>query len=415
MTSPAVLSMIPSGQAGTVPPVGSPEFFADPYPTYSWLRAQGPIVRLRADTLACTRYAECLALLRDPRLSARRYMRPIAHYTAEQQGQLATWMRVVPKQAIFMDAPEHARLRGLLVRAFSPEAIERLIPRIGALFSELLDRVPRGTKVDFISTVAQPFPALVIGEVLGIPRRGWNLLLRWCDVFMDFFASVPAPFELALEAQKAVIEMIEYVEPIVERRKAQPRDDLISMMLKVEQETDTITMEELLAQCMLLLVAGYETMRNLLGNSLFTLLANPGATERVRHDSTLVRGAVAEILRFQGPVQGISRVAAVPLELNGDKVEPGQALVVLVAAANRDPRQFRDPDHFDIERRNDAHLTFGAGPHTCLGNYLARLEAQIALSMLLRRYGHIELCDPRPRWSETLLVRGPRNLDIVFE
>jgi len=342
-------------------------------------------------------------------------MRPIAHYTAAQQDQLAPWMRVVSKQAIFMDAPEHARLRGLLMRAFSPEAIERLIPRIGGLFSELLDRVPRGTKVDFISTVAQPFPALVIGEVLGIPRSGWNLLLRWCDVFMDFFASVPAPFELALEAQKAVIEMIEYVEPIVERRKAQPCDDLISMMLEVDQETDTITMDELLAQSMLLLVAGYETMRNLLGNSLFTLLTNPGATERVQHDSTLLRGAVAEILRFHGPVQGISRVAADPLELNGDKVEPGQALVVLVAAANRDPRQFRDPDHFDIERRNDAHLTFGAGRHTCLGNYLARLEAQIALSMLLRRYEHIELCDPRPRWSETLLVRGPRNLDIVFE
>jgi cytochrome P450 len=252
------------------------------------------------------------------------------------------------------------------MRAFSPEAIERLIPRIGTLLSKLLDGIPRGTKVDFMSSIAQRFPALVIGEVLGIPRSGWDRLFRWCDVFMDFFTAVPAPFELALKAQEAAIELIEYAKPIVERRKSRPRDDLISMMLEVEQESDNITMEELLAQCILLLVAGYETMRNLLGNSLFTFLTNPTAMERVRQNPTLVRSAVAEILRFQGPVQGISRVMAVPLELFGDKLEPGQALIILVASANRDPRQFADPEDFDIDRKNDAHLTSGAGPHTCL-------------------------------------------------
>jgi cytochrome P450 len=415
MASASSQSVTFTGKADTVPPVGSPEFFADPYPTYSSLRAQGPIVRLPAGPLTCTRYADCLALLRDPRLSARRYMRPISHYTVAQRDQLATWLQVASRQVIFMDPPEHARLRRLLMYAFSPEAIERLIPRIEALFSELLEGIPRGIKIDFLSSIAQRLPALVIGEVLGIPRSGWDRLLRWCDVFVDFFTAVPAPFELALEAQKAVIELIDYTKPIVKRRKAQPHDDLISMMLAVEQETDNITMGELLAQCMLLLVAGYETMRNLLGNSLFTLLTNPAAMQRVRRNPPLLRGAVAEILRFQGPVQGISRVAAVPLELFGDKLEPGQVLIVLVAAANRDPRQFSDPEDFDIERKNDTHLTFGAGPHTCLGNYLARLEAQIALSMLLRRYERIELCDPRPPWSETLLVRGPKSLNVVFE
>jgi cytochrome P450 len=266
MASASLLSLTSICTVGSAPPVGSVEFFADPYPTYRLLREQGRIVRLGTNMLACTQYADCLALLRDPRLSARRYLRPISHYTAAQQNQLATWIRIASNQVIFMDPPEHSRLRNLLMRAFSPEAIERLMPRIGALFSKLLDDIPRGTEIDFMSRVAQRFPALVIGEVLGIPRSGRSRLMQWCDVFMGFFTSVPAPFQLALQAQEAVIELIEYARPIVERRRRQPLDDLISMMLEAEQDSDEITTEELLAQCMLMMVAGYETMRNLLGN-----------------------------------------------------------------------------------------------------------------------------------------------------
>lgn len=411
----APVSTPSSDTAGAVPPVGSPEFFADPYPTYRALREQGPIVRLRANMLACTRYADCLALLRDPRLSARRYLRPIAHYTPAQQRQLATWVRVASNQIIFMDPPDHTRLRSLLMRAFSPEAIERVIPDIGMLLAELLEEIPRGVEFDFMSRVAQRFPAFVIGEILGIPRRDWDRLLRWCDAFMDFFAAVPAPFQLALEAQNAVIELIEYAKPIAEQRKAHPGGDLISMMLEAGPDGAGPRSEELLAQCMLLLVAGYETMRNLLGNGLYTLLRHPAAMARLREDATLLRGALAEILRVQGPVQGITRVAAVPFAMCGQAIEPGQALIVLVASATRDPYQFPEPDRFDIDRKNNAHLTFGAGPHTCLGNYLARLEAEITLSTLLRRYRHIELCGARPPWAPTLLVRGLKRLAVAFE
>jgi len=301
------------------------------------------------------------------------------------------------------------------MRAFSPEAIERLIPRIGAVFSKLLDDIPRCTEIDFMNRVAQRFPALVIGELLGIPRSGWRHLLRWCDVFMGFFTSVPAPFELALQAQEAVIQLIEYARPIVERRRRQPLGDLISMMLEAEQDNDEIATDELLAQCMLMLVAGYETMRNLLGNGLLTLLRSPAALDRLRQSPTLVRSSVSEILRFQSPVQGISRIAAVPFELFGETLELGQTLIILSGSANRDPRQFRSPELFDIERKNNAHLSFGAGAHTCLGNYLARLEAQIALSMLLRRYPRITLCDSSPFWGRALLVRGLKSLNVVFE
>ena len=399
----------------SVPPAGSPEFFRDPHPTYRSLREQGPLVSLRPNVLACTRYDDCLALLRDPRFSASRYMRPIAHYTKEQRSQLATWVRVASHQVIFMDPPDHTRLRGLLMRAFSTEAIERLIPRIANLFSEILDDVPLGLEFDFMSSIARRFPAIVIGELLGIPRDGWDGLMRWCDAFMDFFTTVPAPFELALEAQQATIELIEYLQPLVDWRKSRPAGDLISMLLEARQEGNTVTTEELLAQCALLLVAGHETTRNLMGNGLHTLLRHPSAITRLRKDSSLVRSAVEEVLRFQGPVQGISRVVATRHKLFEETLEPGQTIMSLVASANRDPARFPNPDRFDVERKNNTHLTFGAGSHTCLGSYLARLEAQIAITMLLRRYKRIELCHTDPSWTETLLVRGPKRLDVVCE
>ena len=397
------------------PPVGSSEFFRDPHPTYRSLREQGPLVSVGPNALACTRYDDCLAVLRDPRFSARRYMRPIAHYTDDQRSQLATWVRVASQQVIFMDPPDHTRLRGALMRAFSPEAIELLIPRVANLFSEILNEVPVGVEFDFMDTVAQRFPAMVIGELLGIPREGWGRLMQFCDAFMNFFATIPAPFTLALETEQATIELIEYMQPFVEARRSQPAGDLISMLLETRQEGDALTTEELFAQCALLLVAGHETTRNLLGNALHTLLQHPSAITRLRQDSSLVRTAVEEVLRFQGPVQGISRVVATRHKLFEKTLEPGQALIILVASANRDPDRFPDPDRFDVERKNNAHLTFGAGAHICLGNHLARLEAQIAITMLLRRYERIELRDTDPKWTETLLLRGPKGLDLVCE
>jgi cytochrome P450 len=396
-----------------VPSPGSAEYFRDPYSTYRALREKAPLVLLRPNVMACTRYQDCLTLLRDARFSARRYMRAIEHYTEEQRRQLATWIRVASHQVIFADPPDHTRLRSALAGAFSAEGIERLIPRITNLFIEILDDVPPGVEFDFMSLIARRFPAFVIGELLGIPRDGWERLMRWCDAFMDFFATVPAPFGLALEAQQATIELIEYVRPLVERRKSQPSTDLISRLIETGQDADRLTTEELLAQCALFLVAGHETTRNLLGNSFHTLLRHPSAVTLLRQGSSSVRSAVEEVLRYQGPVQGISRMVATPLRVSDQTLEPGQTIIILVASANRDPVQFRDPDRFDIERKDNVHLTFGAGAHTCLGNYLARLEAKIAITIMLRRYQDIELKDTEPMWTETLLARGPKRLNVV--
>jgi len=418
MSTQALSSLVSAAAhnaSAIMPSPDSSEFFRDPYPTYRALREKAPLVSLRPNVLAFTRYEDCLALLRDPRFSARRYMRPIEHYTEEQRRQLATWVRVASHQVIFTDPPDHTRLRSAMVGAFSDEAIKRLIPRIEDLFLEILNDVPPGVEFDFMSLISRRFPAFVIGELLGIPRDGWERLMRWCDAFMDFFTTVPAPFGLALEAQRATIELIEYVRPLVERRKSQPAADLISRLLEAGQEGDTVPTEELLAQCALFLVAGHETTRNLLGNSLHTLLRHPSAVTRLRQRSSFIRSAVEEILRYQGPVQGISRVVALPHKLFDETLEPSRTIIILVASANRDPAQFPDPDRFDIERKDNTHLTFGAGAHTCLGSHLARLEARIAITILLRRYRHIQLCDTDPPWTETLLVRGPKRLKVVCE
>src|SRR5262245_45126742 len=203
---------------GIVPAVGSPEFFRDPHPTYRSLREQGALVWLRPNVLACTRYDDCLALLREPRFSASRYLRVIANYKKEQRAELATWVRVASHQVIFNDGPVHTRLRGILMRALS-EAIERLIPRIEDLFLEILDTIPTGVEFDFMSLIARPFPAIVIGELLGVRRDAWERLMRWCDIFLDFFATVPAPFELAVQVQQATIELIAYMQVLFQSRR----------------------------------------------------------------------------------------------------------------------------------------------------------------------------------------------------
>jgi len=186
------------------------------------------------------------------------------------------------------------------------------------------------------------------------------------------------------------------------------------MMLASEEDGDKLSNEELLAQGMLLLVAGHETTRNLIGNGLLTLLRHPEEMERLRREPALIRGAIEEILRFEGPIQGTNRVAAEDVELYGEKIGAGQSLLTLMGCANRDPQQFPDPDRFDPARKNNAHLDFGAGAHTCLGLHLARIEAQIAFAALLERYPRIELRETEPQWGHTLTLRGLKRLNVVL-
>ena len=404
-----------SPQPASVPPIGSRDFYRDPYPTYRALLDSGTrTLRLSPHIVAVTHYHDCLDVLRDPRLSAKRYTRQIAHYSEEQKAQIFAWTEASRQMMFFMDAPDHTRVRKLLSRAFAPEAISRLMPSIEALLAGILDSLPIGEEVDFLHEVAHPFPARVIGEILGVPSEDWGRLMQWSDTFIEFIASFQAPFDLALRAHQATLEMLDYLRDLTERKRSQPGDDVLTMMVKAEEDGQVLTNEELVSQGMLLLVAGHETTRNLIANGLLTLLRHPQDLDRLRADRSLVRSTVEEVLRYEGPLQGTNRVALEDLDFHGEKVLAGQSLLTLFGCANRDAAQFSDPDRFDPARKNNAHLDFGAGAHACLGLHLARLEAQLAISAVLDRYARIELRETSPEWGGMLTLRGLKRLNVVL-
>jgi pimeloyl-[acyl-carrier protein] synthase len=406
---------MPAPEPAPVPPIGSPTFFRDPYRTYRALLDSGNrTVRLSPHIVAVTHYRDCLDILRDPRLSAKRYTRSLAHFSDEEKRRIGAWTRAAENMMVFMDPPSHTRVRKLLLRAFSPEALAALQPRIRALFGDILDGLPIDTEIDFMRRVAHLFPALVIGEILGVPRDNWNRLMEWSDIFIEFFTTFQATFDLAMRATQATLEMLDYLRDLTEHKRAHPADDVMSMMVASEEDGDKLTNDELVAQGMQLLVAGHETTRNLIGNGLLTLLRHPEEMDRLRREPTLIRGAIEEILRYEGPIQASSRVAVEDLEIYGEKIGPGQLLLTLIGCANRDARQFPDPDRFDPTRKNNVHLDFGAGAHTCLGLHLARMEAQIAFAALLERFPRVELREADPQWGHTLLLRGLRRLNVVL-
>jgi cytochrome P450 len=250
--------------------------------------------------------------------------------------------------------------------------------------------------------------------MLGIPEGGWEQLMEWSDAFIEFIAAFQAPLEMGRRADRATSEMIEYLRELIERKRSEPGDDLLSQMIHSMESGESLTMDELLANGVLILVAGHETTRNLIGNGLLTLLRHPAQMEQLRHDRTLLRSTIEEFLRFEGPLQGTSRLALEDFEFHGEKIQAGQSLIAMMGCANRDQRQFPEPDRFDPARKNNAHLDFGAGAHACLGLHLARVEAQIAFSALLDRYSSIELREETPVWNPALTLRGLKQLKVVL-
>jgi cytochrome P450 len=403
-----------SPQTSSVPTFGSPAWYQNPYPAYRhWLDSGRRAVRLSPHLVAVTHYRDCLDILRDPRLSAKRYTAKLAHFTENEKLELSSWLHSSQSQMLFLDPPDHPRVRKPLTRAFSPEAIAALLPRIRAIFDGILDRVPTGVEIDFMSCIAHPFPSLVIGEILGIPDDGWERLTRWSDTFIEFFAAFQAPIELGRRANRATADMLDYLAELVERKRSQPGDDLLTQMLR-SVDSGELTHHELLAQGVLLLIAGHETTRNLIGNGMLTLLRHPEQTERLREDRTLLRSTIEEFLRFEGPLQGTSRLALEDVEFHGETIRAGQSFYIAMGCANRDAAQFPDPDRFDPARRTNPHLGFGAGAHACLGLHLARLEAHVAFSALLDRYPTIELRESEPCWNPALTLRGLRRLNVAL-
>jgi cytochrome P450 len=377
-----------------------PAVQADPYPTYRRLREQAPVYREpRFGTWVLTRFADVYGALRD-------------HTTFSSAGGIAPGMRGQGGfvTMITTDPPRHTRLRALVNKAFTPRVVAELVPMMRRVVDELLADVDGGP-VDMVETLTYPLPVIVIAQLLGIPPEERARFKRWSDAVVGVTDA-----GLREENQQAVVEMFQYfAAQIAARRAAEtPGHDLITAVVRAEIDGEALSDGELLSFCLLLLVAGNETTTNLIGNLLNVLADRPDLWRALRADRTLVEPAVEEALRYDSPVQALWRTATRDVELHGTTIAKDERVMVVYAAANRDPEAFPDPDTFRLDRQLNRHVAFGHGIHYCLGAPLARAEAAVALGALLDRYTALERPAAPAERLPTSILRGFRRLPLQF-
>jgi cytochrome P450 len=409
------------GPDGIVAPdLASPAFKANPYPFYAGLRAGAPVwsatLRDRRTAWLVTRYEDVAGVLKDDTFAKDK----LNAMDPEQRAKtpwVPGFLKPLERNMLDLDDPDHARLRALVSKAFTPRIIERLRGRIEALCEELLDAMERERKresgTDLVAGYALPLPATVIAELLGVPAEDHARFHRWSNRLV----SVSSRRDM-LRALPAALSFVRYLRNLVERRRAGPEDDLITALIRAEEAGDKLSEDELLAMAFLLLVAGHETTVNLIASGTLALLEHPEQTERLRREPSLVKPAVEELLRYTSPVElATERYARQDTEIGGRRIPRGGLVLAVLGSANRDERHFEDPDVLDLARDPNRHLAFGrGGVHHCLGAPLARMEGHIALSALLRRFpgARLAMAPESLHWRRGLFLRGLEKLPLVL-
>ena len=391
-----------------------PEVHEDPYPLYHRLRAEDPVHRSDLGFWVLTRHADVLAVLRDPRMSRdpRRSERVELLRSSAELDELLASEEAAPSM-LFVDPPDHTRLRTLVNKAFTPAAVERLRPRVEAIVAGLLDRVAGAGAMDVVEDLAYPLPVTVICELFGVPEADHDRFRAWSRGLVRLLDPLVATD--ALEgALRARLALRGYLRELIADRRAHPIGDLLTALIAAEDEGHQLSEDELVSMCVLLLVAGHETTVNLIANGLVALLRDPEALAGLKAEPGLAGSAVEELLRYDSPVQFTSRHALADLDLGGCRVRAGETVVAVLGAANRDPAQFPDPDRLDLARQPNRHVAFGGGIHFCLGAPLARMEARIAIPALLARLPSLELGPGPPTRRDTVTLRGLASLPVTF-
>jgi cytochrome P450 len=398
--------------------VFSDEILQDPYPTYTRLLEEGPLhyvdVGSKWAVWSVFSHAECSAMAKDPRCSAKRAQQQLLALPLSRQAEFSELARMLGLWLIFMDPPEHTRLRKLLNKGFSPAAIEALRPQVEAIVDRMLKPLRDGSEVELMRDFANPMPVRIICEMLGIPQELNETFVNWSRAIALFRGSPDRTVEQAKAAQDALIELTEFFRKTVAERKRNKGNDLISLLIDIEEEGEVLTEEELYAQCIALLFAGHETTRNLIGNGMYTLLKHPEETTELRENPEIIRTTVEELLRYESPVQFTARVLKEDIEICGQRIPRKWTILCMLGAANRDPKRFKDPNKLDLKRLNNQHLAFSAGPHACIGGQLARLEGQIAIQILVQRFPNMKLTGPKPEWASTFGFRGLNSLRVIM-
>jgi cytochrome P450 len=388
-----------------------PDVRRDPYPTYRRMREQR-LVHLRLfGGWAVARHDDVTRVLREPAFSTNRNEVALMKTLRRATRDAPDFRNLIDNNLLMIDGACHRRLRGLVAKAFTPRRVEALRPRAEALVDALLDRAAAAGDIDLMRDVAQPLPTFVIAELLGVPASDHARFRAWSDALVELLD--PLSGRDGLEPPKrASRELGAYLRALLAERRAAPRDDLLSAMREAEEDGESLTERELIALASLLLAAGNETTTSLIGNAVLLLLRHPRERRRLQDDLALLPTAVEECLRFEPPVQLTDRAVVEPVELAGVRLERGAIVAALLAAANRDPAQFPDPERFDVGRQENRHLSFGLGNHFCLGAALARLEAQVALGALLRRFPDFDGPTEPLGWKPSIVLRGPIALPL---
>ncbi|MCV7270061.1 cytochrome P450 [Mycolicibacterium doricum] len=387
---------------------------ADPYPLYADLRAAGPLVLPAANLVVFSTFADCDEVLRHPASASDRLKSSVA------QREIAAGAVARPFGApgfLFLDPPDHTRLRRLVSSAFVPRVVKALEPEIVALVDSLLDTVAAKGQFDAVADLAYPLPVAVICRLLGVPlehepqfSRASALLAQSLDPFITVTGQAAQGFD---QRREAALWLREYLRELITQRRAEPRSDLISGLIAAEEAGDQLTEEEIVATCNLLLVAGHETTVNLIANAILAMLRHRGGWRALAADPQRVSAVAEETLRYDPPVQLVARIAAEELTVGGVTVPKGDSMLLLVAAAHRDPDVFDRADEFDPDRTQIRHLGFGKGPHFCLGAPLARLEAAVALSAVTARFPDARLAAD-PVYKPNLTLRGMETLPVAI-
>ena len=389
-------------------------FLANPYPAYQVLREAGPIhwsTEFFGGAWLLTRHADVEQVLRDPRFSAQRTGGWVTD-REQEKGELAGFQQLFARAMLFLDAPDHGRIRKVLNAGFKPEAIQALLPHIEQTVNQLLDAVADQPSFDFMQAVARPLPVRVIAKMMGIDDAANADFVTWSDDLAVFIGAPLATHAQARRAQASLLAMGRYFETLVAQRRQSPGDDLVSRLLQAEDAGEIHSHAELLAQCAMLLFAGHETTRNLLGNGLYALLSNPDQWQRLQQEPALLPGAVRELLRFDSPVQYTGRRVAADMELHGQQLRRGDLVVPLIGAANRDPARHPEPDRLDVAGRDGGSVSFGSGAHVCIGAMLTRVEAEITFRLLLQRFPHLSLGEAAVHWVANPAYRGVVALPV---
>lgn len=388
-----------------------PEVLANPYPLYHRLRREDPVhwdPFLHAWVV--TRYPDVVRVLRE--FSAARTPTPEQLTTMGLSG-LNPIAQVMVKQMLFLDPPSHTRIRGLASVAFTPQRVEVLRSHIRDIVRTLLKTVEPKGRIDVIADLAEPLPCIVTAEMLGLPVEDYRQLKSWSQDFAEMLGNFQHNPDHVPRILKTTEEMTAYFRSAMRTDKLRP-DGLVASLMNAEIQGDRLTEDEVIANCIVTMVGGQETTTNLIGNGVLSLLRNPDQLEKLRANPSLVPSAVEELLRYESPSQHTGRLAPQDTELGGKRIHKRQAVMAVMAAANRDPERFPDPDRLDITRTDNRHVAFGWGAHFCFGAPLARIEGQIAFEELLCWFPQWSL-EPGPLvWRTNLGLRGLTELPVQF-